>query len=290
MQRERDYITVENRENSRTFGCSKRSTSGYGSHMPEKIRLQKVLADRGVASRRGSAEIIAAGRVAVNGAVVDEPGLRVDPAVDGIRVDGVELPADGESTRTIMLYKPRGYICSRSDKQGKTVFDLLEGIPERIVPAGRLDKDSEGLLLLSNDGGLIEKLTHPRFGQEKEYRVTVSGSLAPEVIKELASPIDIEGYTTVPARVSVLRRGDSRTDEQPGKQPNDEQPNSRTTKEGKGKPDVRSVLVFVLGEGRNRQVRRLCERSGLRVHRLVRTRVGDLLLKGLKPGQWRDIR
>jgi 23S rRNA pseudouridine2605 synthase len=259
MQRERDYITGENRENSRTFGCSKRSTSGYGSHMPEKIRLQKVLADRGVASRRGSAEIIAAGRVAVNGAVVDEPGLRVDPAVDGIRVDGVDLPADGETTRTIMLYKPRGYICSRSDKQGKTVFDLLEGIPERIVPAGRLDKDSEGLLLLSNDGGLIEQLTHPRFGQEKEYRVTVSGSLAPEVIRELASPIDIEGYTTVPARVKVLKR------------------------------EPRPVLEVVLREGRNRQVRRLCERSGLRVHRLVRTRVGDLLLKGLKPGQWRDI-
>jgi 23S rRNA pseudouridine2605 synthase len=254
--------------------------------MPEKIRLQKVLADRGVASRRGSAEIIAAGRVAVNGSVVDEPGLRVDPAVDGISVDGTELPADGEATRTIMLYKPRGYICSRSDKQGKTVFDLLEGIPERIVPAGRLDKDSEGLLLLSNDGGLIEQLTHPRFGQEKEYRVTVSGSLAPEVIKELASPIDIEGYTTVPARVSVLRRGNSRTTAQP---------NSRTTKASAARQDAKtqetkSILVVVLREGRNRQVRRLCERSGLRVHRLVRTRVGDLLLKGLKPGQWRDIR
>jgi len=245
-----------------------------------------VLAERGVASRRGSAEIIGAGRVAVNGAVVDEPGLRVDPAVDCIRVDGVDLPVDGEATRTIVLYKPRGYICSRSDTDGKTVYELLKDISERIVPAGRLDKDSEGLLLLSNDGGLIAHLTHPRFGQEKVYRVTVSGSLAPEIVAQLESPIDIEGYTTVPARVTVVKRGNSRTIEQP---------NSRTTKAGMPRREreareERGVIEVVLREGRNRQVRRLCERSGLRVHRLVRTRVGDLSLKGLKPGQWRDIR
>ena len=239
------------------------------------VRLQKVLAERGVASRRGSAEIIAAGRVAVNGTVVTEPGQRVDPLEDSITVGGAPLPAEREGKRTILLYKPRGYICSRSSKQGKTIFELLEGIPERIVPAGRLDKDSEGLLLLSNDGDLIERLTHPRFAEEKVYRATVSGSLAPEVLSDLERPIEIDGYTTQPVQVKVLREG--RTTEQP---------NSRKTNGEKQGQKV--ILEFVLSEGRNRQVRRLCERSGLRVHRLVRTQIGSLTLKGLKPGQWRE--
>jgi 23S rRNA pseudouridine2605 synthase len=227
--------------------------------MAEEVRLQKVLAERGVASRRGSAGIIVAGRVAVNGTVVTEPGQRVDPREDSITVDGGPLPAEREGKRTILLHKPRGYICSRSSTQGKTVFDLLGDIPERIVPAGRLDKDSEGLLLLSNDGEVVEHFTHPRFGQKKVYRVTVTGSLAPEVREQLQQPLEIDGYTTQPARVEVLKR------------------------------EPRPVLEFVLNEGRNRQVRRLCERSGLRVHRLVRTQVGDLTLKGLKPGQWREV-
>ena len=174
-------------------------------------------------------------------------------------IDGVPLPSERERKRSILLYKPRGYICSRSSTDGKTVYELLTDIPERVVPAGRLDKDSEGLLVLSNDGDFVERLTHPRFGQEKVYRVTVSGSLAPEVMAELEQPIDIDGYTTLPAIVSVLKR------------------------------EPRPVLEFVLHEGRNRQVRRLCERSGLKVHRLVRTRVGTISLSGLKPGQWRDI-
>ncbi|MBL7076471.1 MAG: rRNA pseudouridine synthase [Kiritimatiellae bacterium] len=227
--------------------------------MAEGVRLQKVLAERGVASRRGSAEIVAAGRVTVNGAIVTEAGLRVDPLQDCIMVDGAPLPVEREGKRTILLYKPRGYICSRSAKDGKTVYELLKGVSERIVPVGRLDKDSEGLLLLSNDGDLVERFTHPRFEQEKVYRVTVSGSLAPEVLSELESPIEIEGYTTVPATITVLKR------------------------------EPRPVLEFVLNEGRNRQVRRLCERSGLKVHRLVRTRIGSVSLSGLKPGQWRDL-
>lgn len=227
--------------------------------MDTGVRLQKVLAERGVASRRGSAEIIAAGRVTVNGAVVTEAGLRVDPQQDSIMVDGAPLPTERERKRSILLYKPRGYICSRSAKDGKTVFELLECIPERIVPAGRLDKDSEGLLILSNDGDLVERLTHPRFAQEKVYRVTISGSLVPEVLGQLQQPIEIDGYTTVPARVTVV------------------------------KSEPRPVLEFTLSEGRNRQVRRLCERSGLRVHRLVRTRIGNLTMKGLKPGQWREV-
>jgi pseudouridine synthase len=235
-----------------------------------------------VASRRASANIIAAGRVTVNGRVVTEPGQRIDPGRDGVMVDGAALPAGAEASRTILLYKPRGYICSRAGEQGKTVYELLAGVPERVVPVGRLDKDSEGLLLLSNDGALVERCTHPRFGQEKEYRVTVSGALTPEVVRELERPIEIEGYTTVPARVTAVRRTNGRTAERP----NGERGTESTAIERQAK----NVLVFVLREGRNRQVRRLCERSGLRVHRLVRTRVGDMTLKGLRPGQWREIR
>ncbi len=242
--------------------------------METEIRLQKILADRGVASRRASAEIIAAGRVTVNGETVDQPGFRVDPTTDRIVVDGSPLQAEQETRRTILLYKPRGYICSRSDKQGKTVYELLKGIPERIVPAGRLDKDSEGLLLLSNDGDLIERLTHPRFRQEKVYRVTVSGSLAPEVIDQLRQPMEIEGAMTTPARVKMIKERGSR---------------AKTPRRQERTSELRAVLEFILNEGRNRQVRRLCERSSLRVHRLVRTRVGELTLKGLKPGQWREV-
>ncbi|NQU40015.1 MAG: rRNA pseudouridine synthase [Lentisphaerae bacterium] len=240
------------------------------------MRLQKVLAERGVASRRSSAEMITAGLVKVNGAVAREPGLRVVAGVDRIEVNGTLLPAASESTRTILLYKPRGYICTNSRAEGKTVYDLLDGVTERVVPAGRLDKDSEGVLLLSNDGDLIAALTHPRFGQEKVYRVTVSGALSPEVIEELKAPIEIDGYTTVPARVTVLKERDLT-------QLGD------VSQEGHAKT-TRHVVEIILREGRNRQIRRLCERSGLRVHRLVRTRVGKLTLKGLKPGQWRDIR
>ncbi len=246
--------------------------------MGSGMRLQKVLAERGVASRRGSAGIVAEGRVAVNGTVVTEPGQRVDPIRDSITVDGAPLPAERERKRTILLHKPRGYICSRSSTQGKTVFDLLRDIPERVVPAGRLDKDSEGLLLLSNDGEVVEHFTHPRFGQEKVYRVTVTGSLVPEVLKQLQQPLEIDGYTTQPARVRVVRREENLS-----------QRRKAAKQEDMIRTDRRAVLEFVLNEGRNRQVRRLCERSGLQVHRLVRTQVGDLTLKGLKPGQWREI-
>jgi len=241
-----------------------------------------------VASRRGSAEIVSAGRVEVNGKVVTEAGLRVDPRQDSIIVDGAPLPAEPENRRSILLYKPRGYICSRSSKDGKTVYELLRDGSERVVPAGRLDKDSEGLLILSNDGGFVERLTHPRFEQEKVYRVTVSGSLAPEVMTELEQPIEIEGYSTLPARVSLLRRG--KTPEpiaspggiNPQRSPSATSGQQRTQR-------GRATLEFVLHEGRNRQVRRLCERSGLKVHRLVRTRVGGFSLRGLKPGQWREL-
>lgn len=229
--------------------------------MRETVRLQKYLAERGVASRRTCAGIVRAGRVSVNGRAVSEPGLRVNPDTDRIRLDGNDLPPRDPSPRTIMLYKPRGYLCSRAG-QGKTVYELLDAADSQLVPVGRLDKDSEGLLLLSNDGDLVHRLTHPRFEHEKVYRVTVSGPLDDLRLRTLNQPIVIDGARTRPAQVTLLRHG-----EKPG----------------------RLVLEIILKEGRKRQIRHLCSHAGLRVHRLVRTRTGVLTLKGLKPGQSRAL-
>lgn len=226
------------------------------------IRLQKLLSERGVASRRAAAQMIEAGRVRVNGDVVTEPGYRVAVGSDAVSADGATLPAGKEEARTIMLYKPRGYICSASARQGRTVYDLVRDVPERIVPVGRLDKNSEGLLLMSNDGDLIHELTHPRFDHAKTYEVTVSGTVARGTLRQLRSDMLIDGYRIRRTRVRRLR----------------------SAEDGK-----RTVLEFVLKEGRNRQVRRMCAAAGLRVHRLVRCRVGGLSVSGLQPGAWKNV-
>jgi 23S rRNA pseudouridine2605 synthase len=228
----------------------------------EGIRLQKFLAERGVASRRHAAELVRSGRVLVNGKSVTEPGLRIEPGKDRVAVDGRPLSARPGPRRSIVLHKPRGYLCTASLREGKTVYDLLTGIGERLVPVGRLDKNSEGLLVMSNDGDLVHRLSHPRFLQKKTYRVTVSGTVDSGVLERLGASRVVDGYRTRAARVKLLRSG-----EKPG----------------------RSVLEFVLSEGRKRQVRRLCEAQGLRVRRLVRVRVGRLTLAGLQPGEWRDL-
>ena len=229
-------------------------------------RLQVALAERGVASRRGAADIIATGRVRVNGEIVREPGARVDPVRDRIEIDGISLPSGREPTRTILLYKPAGLVCSADSSQGATVCDLVAGLPERLVPVGRLDKESEGLLLLSNDGRLIEFLTHPRHGHIKRYEVEVTGFLDERALDSLREPIEIDGRDTRPARVELLRRSRAKN----------------------GAPF--SLLSFEIGEGRNRQIRRLCERAGLRVRHLVRVSLGGLSLGRLRPGEWRDLR
>lgn len=235
--------------------------------LPAKLpRLQVALAERGAASRRGAADIIAMGRVSVNGEIVREPGARVDPARDRIEIDGVPLPRRREPPRTIMLYKPAGLICSADDAQGATVCDLVSSLPERLVPVGRLDKDSEGLLLLSNDGPLIELLTHPRHGHLKRYEVEVAGIPDDRALRSLRAPIEIDGRETRPARVEIIRRAHGKN----------------------GAPF--SLLSFEIGEGRNRQIRRLCERAGLRVRSLVRVALGRLALGRLRPGEWRDLR
>jgi len=226
------------------------------------VRLQKYLAERGIGSRRCCETYIAEGRVKVNDKITVKPGSRIDPYRDKVMFDGKIVPSVSSSRRTIMLYKPRGYICSASSKQGRTVYELLDEISERLVPVGRLDKDSEGLLLMSNDGGLINRLTHPRFQQEKTYHATVSGNLDDLILKTLQSRLIIDGYRIQPAKVMLLSKS-----------------------EEKG----RYILEFILKEGRNRQIRKMCEQAGLKVLRLLRVKIKNLALSGLKAGKWRDL-
>ncbi len=226
-------------------------------------RLDKHIASTGTASRRKAAELVNSGRVKVNGLVADKPGLRVCPD-STITLDNKPLPPVPARKVTLALNKPRGYICSASSAQGKTVYDFIPDLKQRIVPAGRLDKDSEGLLILSSDGDLINELTHPRYEHKKIYRVTVSGAVTEETITDLRSITEVDGQPISSVHVKRIKAG------------------SR-----KG----RHILEFTLGEGRKRQIRKMCSLVGLRIHRLVRTRIGRLRLKqlGLTTGQWREL-
>lgn len=227
-------------------------------------RLQNVLAHAGVASRRGAAAIIESGRVTVDGIVVKEPGARVDPSSASISVDGRRL-ASAERKRTIMLYKPVGVLSSMSDPfGGKTVADIVRGqIAERVVPVGRLDKDSEGLLLMSNDGDLTLKLTHPRYDHEKTYEVKVAGRWSEDKLRVLRSAVKMpDGYVIRPVPVDVIDVGG----------------------------DNVHLLRFRLREGRKRQIRYMCSAAHLVVLSLKRVSVGSLSLpRDLNPGEWRDL-
>ncbi len=214
-----------------------------------------------MASRRGSAAIISDGRVAVDGKVVTEPGARFEETAS-ITVDGKPLGA-AERKRTVMLYKPVGVLSTMSDPfGGKTVAEIVK-TPERLVPVGRLDKDSEGLLLMSNDGDLTLKLTHPRYGHEKKYIVRAAGRWNEEKLKILRGPVEMpDGYVTRPVPVEVVRSAE----------------NNVTT------------LVFRLGEGRKRQIRYMCSAAHLVVLSLKRVEENGLKLDpALKPGEWRDL-
>ncbi len=228
-------------------------------------RLQKILSHRGVASRRHAEEMITSGRVSVDGVVVTELGLKFDPARVKIAVDGRPLAAARERTRTILLYKPVGVLSTVSDPfGGETVCDLLRGrIAERLVPVGRLDKDSEGLLLMSNDGDLTLRLTHPRFEHEKTYLVRAAGRWNEEKLNILRGPVTMpDGYVTRPCPVEVVRTGG----------------------------DNITTLMFRLREGRKRQIRYMCSAAHLVVLTLKRIAIGRLSLpKDMKPGEWRDL-
>lgn len=225
-------------------------------------RLQNILAHAGVASRRKSAEIIAEGRVTVDGVVVREPGLKVDSAAVAVKMDGKPV-AVAEERRTVVLYKPVGVLSSMSDPfGGRTVAELVK-VPERLVPVGRLDKDSEGLLLMSNDGELVNRLTHPRYEHRKTYLVKVAGRWSADKLEILRSPLTLDdGYTIRPVPVEVVREWENNT----------------------------RLLKFVLGEGRKRQIRKMCSAAHLVVLSLKRVAVGGFELpKELAPGEWRDL-
>lgn len=227
-------------------------------------RLQNILARAGVASRRASAEIIEAGRVTVDGIVIREPGARFNPEAIIVAVDGEKITA-AEKKRTIMLYKPVGVLSTTSDPfGGKTVSDIIKGsIKERLVPVGRLDKDSEGLLLMSNDGDLTNRLTHPRFGHNKTYIVKAAGRWSDDKLDILRGSVKMpDGYMTRPVPVSVVG----------------ETFNNVTT------------LKFILKEGRKRQIRYMCSAAHLVVLSLKRVAIGSLTLPmDLQPGEFRDL-
>jgi 23S rRNA pseudouridine2605 synthase len=225
-------------------------------------RLQKILSRAGVASRRAAEALIAEGRVSVNGTTVREMGTKADASADDIRVDGRRVKT-AEPLRYILLNKPAGYVTTRSDPQRRpTVLDLLQGVREYVYPAGRLDYDTEGLVLMTNDGDLAARLTHPRHGVERTYEARVLGVPDANAIERLRKGIPLDGRRTRPAEVTLLRRG---------------------------RADRDSLLVLTIREGRNRQVRRMCEAVGHPVRALARTCMGPLRDKHLKRGMWRDL-
>lgn len=223
------------------------------------VRLQKFLADCGVASRRASEELIRAGRVSVNGAPVRELGTKVDPAHDRVAVD--DSPVRAQRKHYVALNKPRGYLCTRADPlRRQTVGDLLPREWQALHPVGRLDLDSEGLLFLTNDGAFTLRLTHPRYGVRKVYHVTVEGRVAPEQLASLTRGVTHGGERLTALRATALSAN-----------------------------NTASHLEIELAEGRNREVRRMMEVLGLVVSRLRRVSIGPIKLGELREGKWRTL-
>ncbi len=225
-----------------------------------KERLQKIISSRGLASRRQAEQWIIAGRVVCNGQVC-QLGDQADPDTDVILVDGKSLPASGKQVY-LMLHKPRGYVTTLSDEKGRpNAAQLVEACGTRVYPVGRLDMDSEGLLLFTNDGDFANRLMHPKHEVEKTYQVTVRG-FTQEGLQILEKPAMIDGYSTATPKVKVLNTPDE-----------------------KGK----ARLEVVIHEGRNRQVRKMCALAGMEVLRLVRIQEGNLSLGSLPLGKWRYL-
>ncbi len=245
--------------------------------MGEKIRLQKVIAGAGIASRRKAEELIRAGRVRVNGKVVTQLGTKVDPTTDVIEVDGQRIQVAREYTY-ILLHKPRGVLSTTSDPYGRpTVVDLVP-VAARLFPVGRLDADSEGLILLTDDGTVAERLTHPRYGHPKEYIALVIGVPDAKALRALARGIVLDGRRTSPATVTVLGRRvppEILAAGAPGLQ--------------KVSPKGFSWVRVVVTEGRKHLVRRMLKAVGHPVLRLFRVGMGPLRLGRLQPGEWRHL-
>jgi pseudouridine synthase len=252
-------------------------------------RLQKILSQAGVASRRAAERLITEGRVTLNGKTVHEMGTKANAETDDIRVDGRRLHAP-ERKRYILLNKPAGYVSTRSDPQRRrTVIDLLAGVREYVYPVGRLDYDTEGLLLLTNDGDLAARLTHPRHGVERCYEARVAGMPDADALRRLREGIPLDGRRTLPAEATLLNaRGEGRPK---GLQPHEGRPQGPQPREGRpqGRQPREGVLQLTIREGRNRQVRRMLEAVGHPVRELTRTRIGPLTDRRLKPGAWRDL-
>ena len=224
-----------------------------------EVRLQKFLAESGVASRRKSEELIDQGKVRVNGKVAII-GDKIDPKKDTVTVNGKKIVKTKTFTY-IVLHKPRGFITTMSDEMDrKCVAELIKDVPGRVYPVGRLDRDSEGMLLFTNDGAFANAMTHPTKHVPKTYRVTVRPSISEEQITALTQGVIIDDRKTAPAEVRVI-----------------------TKEEG------RVVLEIILYEGRNRQIRKMCEEVGLEVARLKRTAIGSIKLGMLKQGDWRNL-
>jgi 23S rRNA pseudouridine2605 synthase len=223
-------------------------------------RLQKILASAGLASRRGAEALIAAGRVRVNGRVVVEPGTKADPRRDRIEVDGRSVT--GQAPLTVLLNKPRGVVCTASDPEGReTVVELVRGAGVRLFPVGRLDCNTSGALLLTSDGDLAHALTHPRFGVEKTYLVKLRGQVPLAILEHWRRGVDIgDPRPTRPAEVSIAEAEEGFT-----------------------------WLQITIQEGRNRQVRRMAEATGVELVKLKRVAFAGLSIEGLRPGQWRPL-
>jgi 23S rRNA pseudouridine2605 synthase len=223
-------------------------------------RLQKILSQAGVASRRAAEQLMIEGRVTVNGATIRELGTKADAAHDDIRVDGRRVKA-AERHRYLLLNKPRGYMTTRSDPERRpTVIDLLKGVREYVYPVGRLDFDSEGLLILTNDGDLAARLTHPSHGVPRVYEARVLGVPDRHDVDRLHRGVSLEGRRTGPADVVLL-----------------------------GESSGHATLRVTIREGRNRQVRNMCESIGHPVTQLRRVAIGPITDTRLKPGAWRDL-
>ncbi len=227
----------------------------------EPIRLQKFFTDCDILSRRAAEEEIKAGKVFVNG-IRAEIGQKIDPETDLVEYQGQILkPPDKIIFKYVMLNKPRGYLSSVTDDRGRhCVTELVADVGTRLYPVGRLDMDSEGLLLLTNDGNLTYKLTHPKHEIPKIYHVRIAGTVTVEQQKALASPMEIDGYSILPVKTEIIT----------------------------AKKDY-TVLRMKLFEGRNRQIRKMCESQGLKILRLTRVAIGNLELGDLSIGKWRYL-
>ena len=228
----------------------------------EQIRLQKFLANSGVASRRKCEELILQGKIEVNGKIVTELGTKIIPGEDKITYNGKEVQSNSEEFVYILLKKPIGVVTTAKDQFGReSVLDLIK-VKQRVVPVGRLDMYTSGALILTNDGDFVYRLTHPKHEINKTYTVTVRGKIVDEEVEKLRKGVKIEDYTTKPAKVKILKI--------------DEEKNI-------------SRLEITIHEGKNRQVRKMCEAIGKKVIALHRSKIGDIGVKDLKIGTWRYL-